>query len=380
MLSEKLKIGIIFGGKSVEHDISILSMLQVYHAIDKDKYHIVPFYITKNNDILTGNKLFEIETYQNNNFDKCKMITFIKQNNLLYYYDLKRRKKIDTIDLFIPVLHGAGVEDGTVSAYLDFLNIPYTSSKHTISAVFQDKVLTKYVLKELNIPTLSCVSINKYTYNHHHLPKLIKDIEFPIIIKPYNLGSSIGIKVVHTIEEATLHINEVFKLTDQIIIEKALVNYKEYNQAIFKEITNYHISLVEEVSTTNEMLTFTDKYEQGLNKISNTSDRTIPAIISNELLEQITFYTKKIYKSLQVRGVIRIDYLHDTDNNQLYVNEINTIPGSYAFYLYDKLDISFKELLNKLIKNALYEHKQKNKLLNTFYSNVLSKNNKSIKK
>ncbi len=128
------------------------------------------------------------------------------------------------------------------------------------------------------------------------------------------------------------------------------------------------------------MLTFTDKYEQGLNKISNTSNRTIPAIISNELLEQITFYTKKIYKSFQVRGVIRIDYLYDKDNNQLYVNEINTIPGSYAFYLYDKLDISFKELLNKLIKNALYEHKQKNKLLNTFYSNVLSKNNKSIKK
>ena len=182
------------------------------------------------------------------------------------------------------------------------------------------------------------------------------------------------------IEEATTHINEVFKLTDQIIIEKALTNYKEYNQAIFKEISSYHISLVEEVSTTNEILTFTDKYEQGLNKLSNTSSRTIPAIIPNELLEEISSYTKTIYKSLQVRGVIRIDYLYDTINNQLYVNEINTIPGSYSFYLYDKLDISFTELLNKLIKNALYEHKQKSKLLNTFYSNVLSKNNKSIKK
>lgn len=380
MQNEKLTIGIIFGGKSVEHDISILSALQVYHALDKNKYNVVPFYITKNNDILTGTPLFELETYQNNNFNKCKMITFIKESNLLYYYDLKKRKKINIIDLFIPVLHGAGVEDGTISAYLEFLNVPYTSATHTISAVFQDKILTKYVLKELNIPTLSCVSINKYTYNHHHLPKIIENIPFPIIIKPYNLGSSIGIKVVHSIEEATTHINEVFKLTDQIIIEKALTNYKEYNQAIFKEISSYHISLVEEVSTTNEILTFTDKYEQGLNKLSNTSSRTIPAIIPNELLEEISSYTKTIYKSLQVRGVIRIDYLYDTINNQLYVNEINTIPGSYSFYLYDKLDISFTELLNKLIKNALYEHKQKSKLLNTFYSNVLSKNNKSIKK
>lgn len=379
MLSEKLKIGIIFGGKSVEHDISILSFLQVYHAIDKNKYDVTAFYITKNNDILTGDSLYELETYQTNNFNKCKMITFIKENNLLYYYDLKRKRKIDYIDLFVPVLHGAGTEDGTISAYLDFLNIPYTSAKHPISSVFQDKILTKAVLKELNIPTIPYISINKYTYNHHHLPKLIENINFPIIIKPYNLGSSIGIKIVHSVEEATTHINEVFKLTDQIIIEKALTNYKEYNQAILKEISNYHTSLIEEVSSSNEILTFKDKYEQSNNE-TNQSNRIIPAIISEELSEEISTYTRKIYKTLHARGVIRIDYLYDVDNNQIYVNEINTIPGSYSFYLYDKLGISFTELLNKLIKNALYEHKQKLKLLTTFYSSVLNNKNKSIKK
>ena len=150
MLSEKLKIGIIFGGKSVEHDISILTALQVYHSIDKNKYHVIPFYITKNNEILTHSSLFDIETYKNESFNKCKIVTFYRENHFVYYLDISRKKKIDYIDVFIPTVHGAGIEDGTLSGYLEFLNVPYVSSGILSSSISQDKIITKYILESLN--------------------------------------------------------------------------------------------------------------------------------------------------------------------------------------------------------------------------------------
>ncbi len=374
MLNEKLKVGIIFGGQSVEHDISILTALQVYHEIDKEKYQVIPFYITKNNEILTHKSLFDLETYKKGNFNKCKVVTFYNENHLLYYLDISKRRKIDYIDIFIPTVHGANIEDGTLSGYLDFLNVPYTSSDILSSSIAQDKIVTKYVLESLKIPTLPYVTLNKHTYNHNQLSKKLDEITLPIIIKPYNLGSSIGIKIAHTLEEAYQFIMESFKYSEKLLIEPALEQYREFNQSIYREISKYQISQIEEVSTNNELLTFTDKY---INKQQNQSSRIIPADISNELKEQISEYTKKIYSSLSFKGIIRIDYLYDNLNNKIYVNEINTIPGSLAYYLYE---ISFTELIDKQIKNALYEQKQKLKYIKTFNSNVLFNKGEKLKK
>lgn len=378
-MNNKLKIGIIIGGKSVEHDISILSGLQVYHALNKDKYEPTIFYLTKENIWLTGKILEDLITYKNSNFNKCSQIYFYQKKGKVHYQTVNKKGKSKEIDVFIPVLHGDGTEDGTISAFLDLLNVPYTSSCLTSSSIAQDKIYTKQILQAENIPTLPFVKMTCDTYYPEILKEISEKINYPVIIKPARLGSSIGITTANSEDTLRKGIEEGLKFGPRLLIEPKLTDFKEYNLALYKEGNNIKYSCIEEVKKFDEILSFTDKYER-IDKLDDSSNRIIPAIISDKMEQYIKDICTKAYYVLDMKGVVRIDCILDVTTNNIYINEINTIPGSFAFYLFDKAGISFPKLIDIAIKQAILSKQANAQYLKVFTSSVLSKTGTKLSK
>lgn len=373
---DKLSVCVMFGGRSTEHDISIISGLQVYNALNKDLYNVLVLYITKDNKMLIGSNLNKLNTYQTSKFKKTKEVNIVNINNKTY---IKEKYKKHLVDVFVPVFHGAGTEDGVISSILEFYDATYITSNVLSSSLSQDKAFTKDILRKFNIQSKRYIRFKESDKIEDIVKTINESLLFPVIIKPINLGSSIGINVVNSKEELKTKVEESFKYDSHIIVEEVVKNKKEYNCACFKYNNHLYISNIEEVSTNNDILTFEDKYLSDI-KTTNNKKRIVPATISEELTNKIKTTTKTIYQILNHSGIIRIDYLYDSVKNKLYFNEVNTIPGSYAFYLFDKDKLPFYKILDMLIKEAILTKKQQNKKIRSFSSNILSKNNQILKK
>ena len=373
MKDDRIHVGIIIGGRSVECEISLISGLQAYYAMDKSKYHPTIFYLDKNNHLFVGETLNDINTYKLENIKNLKEVFLHHENNQVYYHYVKRPKKKFPIDVFIPVVHGFGVEDGTVVGMLDLMGAIYSASDVIPSAIVQDKVATKALLDKFMLPNIAY----QVLYENHPLES---DLSFPVIVKPSYLGSSIGINVAKNEQELADALKEAFAYTDEVLVEKALTDFKEFNCAAICDHHQVITSCVEEVMHTKDILSFIDKYETDLNKLSNATNRIIPALIDKELETKIKELTSKIYTLFHLKGIVRIDFLFDNLENKLYINEINNIPGSLAFYLLEPLGISFTELLNMLIHNAMITHHQKSQKITTFQSNILTKKSSKLMK
>lgn len=369
-----LNVCVITGGQSVEHEISLISALQAILNLDHNKYHIYLLYLTKNNNLVYHKKLTNIKVYQNETYPKTTNVSLKRIKDKTYL--VKGLKKIP-IDVVLPIVHGKGVEDGTLSGYLELLKVPYTASSQAASSIAQDKILTKKIIKTLHIPTLSFLTINQ-EINLNKIDQFINKYQFPLIIKPSTLGSSIGISCANNKEELIYLINQAKIYTSKILIEPKLTNFTEYNIACYKKNTKLIFSLIEEVKTSNEILTFNDKYVDSSVKDKNQNNRIINPNLPKQLTEQIYQYTKLIYQELNFKGVIRIDYLYDLEHQKLFFNEVNTIPGSLAFYLYEDLGISYSSLLDDLIKQAIIDYNIESKYQSSFDTNIL--NIKKIKK
>lgn len=363
-----MNIGVLFGGISVEHDISIISAIQVINALDKSKYQVIPIYITKTGEFLTGDRYSKIDTYKNPlKPKKREYVNLIRKNNRCYLsYIYKKFQNGPKIDLILPIMHGKGVEDGNISGYLEILDIPYISSKTLGASILQDKEYTKIFLKEQKI---DIIDYEVYKNNKFNLTNL----NYPVIIKPANLGSSIGISKATNKDEYIVAINKAFKYDHKVIIEECLTNFKEYSVALYNYKGDIKLSKIEELKFKGDIYRFVDKYQNG--EKQDESNHSLPAKISQELEKDIYDISKKIYKSLDLKGIIRVDFLYD--NNKLFVNEVNTIPGSLAFYLFD---IPFSKLLDELIKQCLIDYNLEKELIEVFNSSVLVNNSLKSKK
>ena len=367
----KIQVGIMIGGKSVEHDISLISGLQSYFAINKEKYDVIIIYLDKHNHFYTGEKYTDIHTYKENTVDAKDEIYFYKEGEQLYYQYIRKRKKPAPLDVILPVVHGYGVEDGTVAGMLELLEVPYSASRLIPSAVLQDKAVTKAVLKERQYPVLP----SKTYYEYETIP--YEEMDYPVIVKPAYLGSSIGIQVAKSELELQVAVEEAYHYTDKIIIEPALTNYKEYNCAVIKDHQQCIASVIEEVKHEEDILSFVEKYEKDLSKLESSSNRMIPAFLPETLEQTIKEISISLYQYLDLNGVVRIDYLYDNQTDKLYINEVNNIPGSLSFYLFEPMGISFEKLTQILITNAILTKHSTGQKKTTFDSNVFNK--KSLK-
>jgi len=336
-LNSKQNIAILFGGRSAEHEISILTGLQILHALDADKFNSVPVYLDEQGKWWTGKQLFNKDFYKNINFKKLKKFNFSKAK----------------IDVYFPAFHGTFGEDGCIQGFFELANVPYAGPCVEAAAIAMNKAMTKQICIANNIPVLKYALLDRKNWD-------IKDValELPLFIKPNHLGSSIGVSSAKNKHELQLAIAGGFIFDDQVIIEPQIKNLLEINCSVFDN----QVSEVEEPQRDAEILSFEQKYLKGKKgKMAGMASmqRVInPKSISQEQKTQIQNYTKKIYKILDGSGVWRIDYLIDKDKNQIYLNEINPIPGSLAYYLWTNMTLT--ELINKLINSAIKRHNYKN--------------------
>jgi D-alanine-D-alanine ligase len=380
----KINICILYGGKTTEHEISIITALEALENFNKDKYNILPVYISKENDFYTGSELLDINNYKDIEIllTKLKKVNFIKENNNLYVKVKNKfyNRKIFKVDCLFPIVHGTNTEDGTIAGYLSMFNVPYVLSDVCSSAVSMDKYFTKCILNYNNIDVLPGLTFNI----HDDIDIVIKQIEdklsYPVIVKPNNLGSSIGIKSASNIDELKDAIYYSFEFSKDIIVEEKLNEFREINCSVLGDSENMITSSLEEVIKSDEILSFNDKYLNNLKtKNIDLLNRIIPASISKELEDKINDISIKTFKILKSNGVIRIDYLYDQNKDKLYVNEVNNIPGSLASYLWKESGKNFTTLLDELIKLAFKRYREDEKINYVFLSNVLNKTNK-IKK
>ena len=384
-----LKVGVIFGGETVEHEVSIITAVQAMNYIDSSKYEVVPIYIGKDRNWYTGEALKNMATYKdlNNIGYVAKEITLTKRDNS-FVLQKKRgifKGVINTIDVAFPIVHGKGVEDGSLAGYLETLGIPYVGSSMLGASVGQDKVVQKQVMASSGIPVVDYLWFydTEYQTSEDKILKDIKELGYPVIVKPARLGSSVGIEVAKNEKEIARAIEEAIKYDQKIIVEKMVENLKEVDCAVVGNYEDMECSLIGEMLTDNEFLTFEDKYlasgvgkksgskNQNGGKISNSGFK-IPATLDKEIENQIYEYSKEAFRCLNLSGVTRFDFLVDTKTKKVYVNEPNTIPGCLAFFFFTPKGKKYPKLLDELIKGAVKEYKQSQKKVTSFESNVLS--------
>ena len=377
----KIKVGVLFGGVSVEHEVSIISALQAIKNMDTNKYQIIPIYIDKKGVWHTGEVLKDINTYK----DMSELERFtsecilVNKGNKFYLQTTGffKRYKYE-IDIIFPIVHGTNVEDGKLQGYLETINIPYVGSDVLASAVGQDKVIQKSVYEVNKLPVLPFIWFYDYEYNNDNDKYLdeIKKLGYPVIIKPANLGSSIGISVANNLEEVKLAIKEAISYDKKILVEKCLTDLKEVNISVLGNYQSLEVSQIEEVNNSHHILTFDDKYLSGSKTKSlkglSASSRKIPTDIPKKMQEEIIAIAKKAFLALGNSGVVRIDFLVDNTSKKVYINEINTCPGSLAFYLWEPSNKKYSDLLDELIKIGIRNYQTKQKKINSFDSNILS--------
>lgn len=382
----KLKVGFIYGGISTEHEISIISALQAINNMNIDKYDVVPIYLSKNGVFYIGKYLLNIDNYKDLSLipKKCKEVSIIKKNNDFALLSVNFPHKILTnIDIFFPVVHGYNVEDGSIAGFLETIGAPYAESDLYASLIGQDKVIQKMVFKEneINVVPYTYFYENEYLDNEEEIISKINELSFPVIVKPARLGSSVGINI--AADEVSLKeaINEALKYDEKIIVEKVIENLKELNCSVLGDKDLYKTSLIEEVSAKENILSYEDKYISGSkSKGMASASRKVPADISKKLTKEIENMSVRACKALNTSGIVRIDYLYDTKNEKVYLNEINIIPGSLSFYLWK--DTKYKDLLASIIELGIKKYKNKSKKQTSFETNVLQNFNgtKGIKK
>ncbi len=391
-------LGVIFGGLTCEHDVSIVSGLQLIENVNKSKYNVVPIYIHSDGTWYTGEKLLDAKIYKDFDAHKSELkeavITPAKKGLVISEKGLFAKEKFIDLDVVIPSMHGMNGEDGTLQGLLELADIPYTSSGVLGASVGMDKILMKKVFEACDLPVLPYSYFIREEWEKDRekvLSKVESDLSYPMFVKPSNLGSSIGISKA-TDRESLIHAIEVAVSYDsRIVVEKGVSNLKEINCSALGYQDDVKTSCCEEPISWKEFLTFEDKYlrnakggaKSAPSKIANMPiggskqgsmadmDRRIPAQIPDEQTNLIKEYTVRAFKALNSKGVVRIDFIIDNDTNEVYINEINTIPGSFAFYLWKHDGLEYPELIDKLVEIAERAHEDKHKNNYTFNSNII---------
>ncbi len=380
----KTRVAMMFGGKSVEHEVSVISGIQAYMSMDTDKYDVIPVYMTKNNEMYIGDSIGDIESYKNIDelLKKSQRVIMINEDGrvkLVQYPVKKLGKNVEVgIDVAFPVVHGTNVEDGGFQGYLKTMGIPFVGCDVTASAIGMDKYITKLVLKESNVPVLDA---RLYTLSDYaDMESMMNDIEnvfgYPVIVKPVNLGSSVGISVAKSRVELANSVDDAFRYATKVLVEHAITNLREINCSVLGDENDAIASECEEPLHTKDILSYEDKYvsnakESGSKGMASVS-RRIPAELTPEKREEVRELAVRSFKALGCNGVSRIDFMIDADTDKLYFNEINTIPGSLAFYLWEPVGVPYKELLDRMIQLALKRERTEESLTFTFDTNILN--------
>jgi len=372
----KLQLGVLFGGASVEHEISILSAMQAMDHLDANRYDIIPLYVAKDHQIYQSDLCRDINNFKDLDALTSKLSPVslcAKGNKVVIQFISRFFHKEKELDLILPIMHGTYGEDGSVQGYLRMLGIPFCGSDLLGACIGQDKILMKQLLQCNNIPVVDWLSAESFECEDMVIEKAETTLGYPVIVKPATLGSSVGIHMVKDKTELKDALSDAFQYDRRVIMEHGLVRMKEYNCAVLGDEEGAIASSVEEVLKADDILSYKDKYEgKGKSKGMVSASRIIPAPLNETKQAEIEALALKTFAVLQGFGVARVDLMMEEDTGQLYVNEINTIPGSLSFYLFEPKGISFTKLLDELVHLALKRQRKQAQMIFSYSTNVLS--------
>lgn len=384
----KIRLGVIFGGESVEHEVSIISAIQAMNKMDSEKYEIIPIYITKDRQWYTGEMLKEIETYSDLSLIKryAKNVVLYEDNGKFVLQNKKGfRRIVKEIDMVFPIVHGTNVEDGVLQGYLESIGIPFVGGDVYASAVGQDKIFMKEIFRENDLPVCDYAWFydTEYEDDNEKVLARVEKLTYPVIIKPATLGSSVGIKTAHNKEELKVAIDEAIKYDHKIVVEKLVENLMEVNISVLGNYSNQQVSAIEQVISSNKFLTYEDKYigsSKSKGKLGSkfktskgmvSANRIIPAPLDDSMKEEVEQVAIDAFKALGSSGVVRIDFLIDTKSKKVYINEVNNIPGSLSFYLWEPIGKEYTELLDDMINIGIRDYKKRVAKTHSFDTNIL---------
>ncbi len=387
-----INIGVIFGGTSVEHEVSIITAQQaIAQLLGMNKYNVVPIYISKQNRWYTGSYLLEVEHFKDLKkvIEQSKRVQLVKgeRNAVLISDPVKKFHEafVDYIDIAFPIIHGTGGEDGSLQGLLEHLDIPYVGCNVLAASLTMDKIASKLFLQSSGIRVVE----GEWFYAHHWLSysnDIIDDLEsklkYPMIVKPADIGSSVGVKPAKNRSELVEAIDFARHFSPRILVERMLVGMREINISVLGDSEKLELSVCEEPMTTSEFLTYEDKYvNEGNSKGMSASKRQIPANLSPEIKREIERMAAESFIALDCSGVTRIDFMIEKSTQLPYINEFNTIPGSLSFYLWEASGKSFKQMLEDMIEAAYRGYRRKLSITRSNDINILSKADlKGIKK
>ena len=379
----KIKVAVLFGGRSVENEISVVTALQTIEAMDKDKYEVIPVYIAKTGRWYTGAALLDLQNYKD-------MAALLRRCESVYmkpvYGDRKlyRDRKpllgsdvVATLDVVLPTLHGTNCEDGTLQGVLSSTGVPFVGCDVLASANGMDKITMKQILQSSGVPVVDYFWFcDKAWYRDREavLDQCAKKLAYPVIVKPANSGSSVGIRPAHNRAELEEAIDYACTFTTRVIVERMVEKLKEVNCSVLGNYDECEASVCEVPMRSGEILTYSDKYMKGGGKSKGmaSTKRELPAKISPDETSLVKDLACKTFRVLACEGVARIDFIKDEEDKRLYVNEINTIPGSLSNYLWDYSGVSFPALVDRLVSLAFARSREQSFKVTDFGGNIFT--------
>lgn len=350
----------LFGGNSVEKDISVITAIEAIGRLDRDKYKVYPVFISDKWYLGDFEEVGQFCPFRSENYKHVALV-----DSLLYEVKAGKLKKVTKPDCALLLTHGGDGENGALQGFLECQNMPYTSSGVLASAVGMDKIISKQAFENLilNVPKYLTICKSDYETSPEKTAHYIETfLDYPLIVKPSSQGSSIGINSVSSRDELFRAFDVAFCFGDKLIAERKILNFIEINCACVKRDGEIIVSEVERPISSGDILSFEDKYVGG-----EKTSRQLPADIEKGMASLIKAQSRRIYCELDLKGVVRFDYLLTEDMKKVYINEMNTIPGSLANYLFEPLGIGYGELLDIIIDEAINQKK----VLPKFESHVL---------
>lgn len=377
----KTTVAVIFGGRSVEHDVSVVTGHQVIRAFDPERYEVVPIYIDRDGRWLTGEPLLDLKNFKDEIASYKGVMSAIispgtNHHGLIINPTAGRFEKseVKRLDVVFPTIHGTHGEDGTLQGLFELADIPYVGCGVLASAVANDKILTKDVLRQYAIPVVDDVHFTREEWLRDPdaiISRITAALAYPLFIKPATTGSSIGIGRANDETLLRAAIDVAAHFDRRILVEGAVTNCIEINCAVMGNTPDIRTSVLEQPVSWEEFLTYEEKYLRG-GEGMKSAERLIPAPIGDELTARIQTYARAAFQAIEGRGTARVDFLVRPKEGEIYLNEVNTLPGSLAFYLWQEEGLPPSDVVEQLVKLAQDAHAEKRRSTYNYQTNLIA--------
>ncbi|MFN8371654.1 MAG: D-alanine--D-alanine ligase family protein [Anaerolineae bacterium] len=374
----KTTVAVLFGGRSVEHDVSVVTGNQVMRAFDPERYEVVPVYINRDGKWFTGEPLLDLKTYQNEvasmkGVHEAILSPATHHHGLIIdpVSGLFTKNAVKRLDVVFPALHGSHGEDGTVQGLCELADIAYVGCGVLASALANDKIMTKTVLKQHGIPVVDGAAVSRAEWETNPdavIERITATLPYPVFIKPATLGSSIGVGRADSEALLRASLDVATHFDRMVLVEAAVTDGQEINCAVMGNQMKLRASVLEEPVSWDKFLTYEEKYLRGREGMKS-ADRIIPAPLSDELTAKVKDITLHAFRAIDGRGTARIDFLVKEDT--VYLNEINTMPGSLAFYLWQHEGMSQSDVVHELVDLAREAYAEKRRNTYNYQTNLI---------